>query len=153
MMKDKKELAVAALAFGTVIDHIPSDALFKVVKVLGLEHCDKALTIGVNLPSTGMGLKGIIKIADTTLSSEQLGKIAVIAPGAVVNVIEDYAISSKTTVTLPPRVVDVIRCSNPKCITNHEPMRTFFEVAATSPLTLRCEYCDHEVAGSEVVLK
>ena len=33
--KNKKELAVAALENGTVIDHIPSDSLFKVVDLLG----------------------------------------------------------------------------------------------------------------------
>ena len=45
-MAEKKELAVSALRNGTVIDHIPSNALFKAVRILGLEDCDKAVTIG-----------------------------------------------------------------------------------------------------------
>lgn len=60
----KKELAVAALRNGTVIDHIPSTALFKVVKLLGIENVDTHVTIGNNLDSRLMGSKGIIKIAD-----------------------------------------------------------------------------------------
>ena len=37
-MTRKKELAVAALQNGTVIDHIPSSVLFKAVKILGIEN-------------------------------------------------------------------------------------------------------------------
>lgn len=51
MAKEKKELAVAALKDGTVIDHIPSEAVFKAVKILGLENTSHAVTIGCNLHS------------------------------------------------------------------------------------------------------
>ena len=60
-MTNPKSLAVAALKDGTVIDHIPTDALFKVVKLLDLENSKKQITIGNNL-SGSTGLKGIIKI-------------------------------------------------------------------------------------------
>ena len=66
MTKDKKELAVAALRNGTVIDHIPSDALFKVVDLLDIKSLTGSVTIGFNLDSALMGKKGIIKIADVT---------------------------------------------------------------------------------------
>ena len=65
MTKDKKELAVAALRNGTVIDHIPSAALFTAVRFLELEKLDKSVTIGYNLASGKLGTKGIIKVADT----------------------------------------------------------------------------------------
>ena len=45
-MSDKKELQVAALENGTVIDHIPSDKLFTVVSLLDLPHMDTNITIG-----------------------------------------------------------------------------------------------------------
>lgn len=64
MMTDKKELAVAALQAGTVIDHIPSSALFKAVKILGLQDMKTPVTVGNNLPSKRLGAKGIIKVAD-----------------------------------------------------------------------------------------
>ena len=56
-----KELKVAALENGTVIDHIPSDQLFNVVTLLGLDKLDKSITIGNNLCSHKIGKKGIIK--------------------------------------------------------------------------------------------
>ncbi|MBO6035096.1 MAG: aspartate carbamoyltransferase regulatory subunit, partial [Paludibacteraceae bacterium] len=61
----KTELIVKALENGTVIDHIPADQTFKVVKLLGLEECAGQVTIGVNLSSNKLGKKGIIKVADT----------------------------------------------------------------------------------------
>ena len=64
MAELKKELKVAALENGTVIDHIPSDKLFKVVEILNLSELDKAITIGNNFTSKQIGKKGIIKIAD-----------------------------------------------------------------------------------------
>lgn len=149
----KKELAVAALRAGTVIDHIPASALFQAVRLLGLENSDKPLTIGGNLPSRAIGTKGIIKVQDTFFSPEVLSRIAVIAPGAVVNVIEDYEVKSKQRISLPEEVVDIVRCPNPKCITNHEPMPTRFTVVASAPVTLRCRYCEHDVMAPSIPLK
>ena len=66
---EKKELAVAALKNGTVIDHIPSKSLFKVVELLGIKNLSSSVTIGNNLDSEHMGKKGIIKIDGITLDS------------------------------------------------------------------------------------
>ena len=87
MNANKKELEVAALENGTVIDHIPSDQLFKVVSLLGLEKLNKSITIGNNLISKKIGKKGIIKIADTFFKEEEINKIALIAPNAKINII------------------------------------------------------------------
>ena len=80
MSNDKKELAVAALRHGTVIDHIPSSAVFKAVKILGLENTPHAVTIGCNLASAKLGTKGIIKVADLVFDTATLNRIAIIAP-------------------------------------------------------------------------
>lgn len=149
----KKELAVAALESGTVIDHIPSDALFKAVKLLGIEHLDKSVTIGFNLASSRMGRKGIIKVADTTFPTEVLNRIALIAPSAIINIIEDYEVVSKQPVMLPDEIVDLVRCSNPKCVSCNEPMPSRFSVVGKNPVVLRCRYCDHEVSGEHADLK
>lgn len=149
----KKELAVAALECGTVIDHIPSDVLFKAVRLLGIENLDKNVTIGHNLASSRLGRKGIIKVADTIFPDEVINRIAVIAPSAVINIIEDYEVVSKQPVTLPDEVVDIVRYSNPKCISRNEPMRSRFHVIGRNPVVLRCRYCDHEVHGEDVELK
>ena len=101
MNANKKELEVAALENGTVIDHIPSDQLFKVVSLLGLEKLNKSITIGNNLISKKIGKKGIIKIADTFFKEEEINKIALIAPNAKINIIKDYRVTEKRPVTLP----------------------------------------------------
>lgn len=142
---EKKELAVAALKNGTVIDHIPSNALFKVVKLLGIEGMDTQLTIGNNLPSRRMGSKGIIKIADVTFPEATLNRIAIIAPGAKINIIRDFEVVEKRQVELADTIVGVVRCGNPKCITNNEPMRTRFDVIDREDVAIRCAYCGKAV--------
>ena len=137
MTTDKKELAVAALRNGTVIDHIPSEALFKCVKILNLEALDCTLTIGNNLASKRCGSKGIIKVADVFFPEQVLNRIALIAPQAVVNTIRDY---------------EVVECDNPKCITNNEPMATLFVADEDNPGFIRCHYCNHSVANSKATI-
>lgn len=146
----KNELAVAALERGTVIDHIPSSAVFKAVKILGLENTPHAVTIGCNLASAKLGNKGIIKVADMEFDDATLNRIALIAPTAVINIIRDYHVVEKHPVALPDTIVGIVRCANPKCVTNNEPMATKFDVVAREPHTLiRCRYCNHSVAGDQ----
>lgn len=146
----KNELAVAALERGTVIDHIPSSAVFKAVKILGLENTPHAVTIGCNLASAKFGNKGIIKVADMEFDDATLNRIALIAPTAVINIIRDYHVVEKHPVALPDTIVGIVRCANPKCVTNNEPMATKFDVVAREPHTLiRCRYCNHSVAGDQ----
>ncbi len=76
MTTSKKELAVAALRNGTVIDHIPSRMLFKAVRILGIEGLTTQLTIGNNLDSKKLGAKGIIKVADVFFPEAVLNRIA-----------------------------------------------------------------------------
>ena len=143
MSTPKKELAVAALKNGTVIDHIPADALFEVVRLLQLADSEMQLTIGNNLPSARGGRKGIIKVADTEFAEATLNRIALIAPTAKINIIRDYEVVEKRNVELPETLIDVVKCNNPKCITNNEPMATRFEVVSRDPVKIRCHYCGH----------
>lgn len=153
MVKDKKELAVAALRNGTVIDHIPSSALFQVVDLLGLRKVTSNVTIGFNLDSSEMGKKGIIKIADIEYPEDMLNRIALIAPTAVINIIKDYDVVEKRKVSLPDSLIDIVKCPNPKCISNNEPMRTRFDVVAHKPLALRCHFCECVATAHEITLK
>ena len=149
MTADKKELAVAALSAGTVIDHIPSSALFKAVKILGIANIHTPVTIGNNLPSKRLAAKGIIKVADVEFPEAVLNRIAIIAPTARINIIRDFK------VVLPEKVVGIVKCDNPKCITNNEPMSTVFHIVDrenTECVTLRCQYCNHTVTNSKAHL-
>ncbi len=152
-MSDKKELAVAALRNGTVIDHIPSSALFKAVELLGIPRMDRGVTIGFNLHSSRLGKKGIIKIADIELDADTLSRIAVIAPTAVINTIRDYEVVEKKQVSLPEEIVGIVECDNPKCVSRNEPIASRFEVVSNEPVRVRCHYCSHEQAGDKIQLK
>lgn len=151
-MTQKKELAVAALRNGIVIDHIPSEALFKCVKILGLQNLTSQLTIGNNLHSSKVSSKGIIKVADIDIPQEMLDRIAIIAPTAVVNIIRDFAVAEKRAVNIPDEIVGIVRCDNPKCITNNEPMLTRFTLVERNPDIIKCHYCSHTVATDKATI-
>lgn len=139
---------MAALQSGTVIDHIPSEALFNCVKILGLEKTRQKLTIGNNFDSVKLGTKGIIKVADTFFPEATLNRIALVAPTAVINIIRDYEVVEKRRVQLPEVIKGIVKCDNPKCITNNEPMQTVFEVTEDGE-HIRCHYCNHTVANGK----
>ena len=153
MTEKKKELAVAALRNGTVIDRIPSSALFQAVKILGIEKLDKHVTIGNNLDSKILGTKGIIKVADTFFPEDVLNRIALIAPTAKINIIRDFEVVEKFPVSIPKSIVGIVKCDNPKCITNNEPMRTRFELIDEERHVLRCPYCGHTVSAKNAQIK
>ena len=141
---DKKELAVAALRNGTVIDHIPQQVLFKCVQILGLENVHTQLTIGNNLESGKHVRKGIIKVADIYFPEAMINRIAFIAPNAVINIIKDFEVVDKRKVALPQTIVGIVKCDNPKCITNHEPMDTKFDTVDSEQGIVKCCYCGQE---------
>ncbi|MCH5245194.1 MAG: aspartate carbamoyltransferase regulatory subunit [Muribaculaceae bacterium] len=152
-MNTKKELAVAALCNGTVIDHIPSEVLFKCVKILDIANMSNAVTIGNNLESAKLGRKGIIKIADTYFPEDVLNRIALLAPSAVINIIKNYEVTEKFPVSLPDTIHDIVKCDNPKCITNNEPMPTRFEVTNRADIEITCHYCGHSVSALKASIK
>jgi len=149
---NEKELQVKALKNGTVIDHIPSDKLFKVVSLLQLDSVTNQITIGNNLNSKIMGRKGIIKISDRYYKDEEISRIALIAPTAKINIIRDFEVIEKKVLILPDGFTGIVKCPNPKCITNNEPMKTRFEVISKSPIVLRCPYCEREVLQEDIQL-
>lgn len=153
MGKVVKELQVAALCNGTAIDHIPSKVLFKVVSLLKLETIGDRITIGNNLESHKTGSKGIIKVSDRFFEEHEINKLAVIAPNIVLNVIKDYVVVEKKRAELPETILDIVKCKNPKCITNNEPMSTRFLVTDKENVTLRCHYCDIKMKQDEVELR
>ena len=150
----EKELKVAALKNGTVIDHIPSDKLFKVASILQVEKCDSQVTLGNNLESKRLGLKGIIKVSDRFFEESETNKIALLAPKAKINIIRDYEVVEKRALTLPDEIRDIVQCVNPNCITNHQAVATrFYVVDENSEIRLKCRYCEREVKQEEVKIK
>ncbi len=147
-----KELQVAALKSGTAIDHIPSDQLFKVVKLLRLHELKNSITIGNNFDSKKMDTKGIIKISDKFFEEDEINRIALVAPKVKLNIIRNYEVVEKKRVTLPDTIVGIVKCNNPKCITNNEPMKTKFDVIDKDKVILKCHYCEIKITKENIVL-
>ena len=144
MSNDKQALQVAALKNGTVIDHIPSDKLFTVVNLLGLIDTDLNMTIGNNLESKKLGKKGIIKVADRFFTDEEISRLSVVSPNVKLNIIRNYEVVEKKQVSMPEELKGIVKCNNPKCITNNEPMTTIFHVIDKENGILKCHYCEKE---------
>ena len=151
-MNEKKELQVAALKNGTIIDHIPSDKLFTVVSLLNIKDMDSNVTIGYNLESKKLGKKGIIKIADKFFTDDEISKLSVVAPHIKLNVIKDYAVVEKKEAIMPDELKGIVKCNNPKCITNNEPMQTWFHVVDKEKGLLKCHYCEKEQQKDNIKL-
>ena len=140
---NKKERLVAAIENGTVIDHIPAEVTYKVVELLGLQTINTPVSIGMNFASKKVGSKGIIKVYDKFFTDGEISQLSVVAPKVVLNIIKDYEVVEKKTVETPDELRGIVRCNNPKCITNNEPMLTYFSVDKVAG-TVRCHYCDKE---------
>jgi aspartate carbamoyltransferase regulatory subunit len=152
-MKDRKQLVVSALKDGTVIDHIPSKSLFKVISILGLDHIENQITFGSNLDSKKLDKKAIIKIADMFFRNEEINKIALVAPQAKLNIIRDYNVIEKKIVEVPDTIIGIVKCVNPKCITNNEEILTKFTVIDKLNVALKCHYCEKITDQENLVLK
>jgi len=152
-MEKKKELQVAALENGTAIDHIPPEHLFKVAQLIGLSQMDNRITFGNNLESKKMGRKGMIKIADKFFEEDEINRIALVAPNVILNIIRDYGVVEKKNVSLPDEVTGMVKCNNPKCITNNEPMTTHFYVTDKRLGTIKCRYCERKINKEDIIIK
>jgi aspartate carbamoyltransferase regulatory subunit len=146
----RHELNISAIDEGTVIDHIPTDATFKVADILHLASHTGVVSIATNLYSKRIGRKGIVKVAGKSLTSEEVNKIAVVAPDATVNIIKNFNVREKIKVKAPDVVESVIKCSNPSCITNSEQASTKFYVVKKDPLKVKCHYCERIMSKEEI---
>jgi len=141
--ENRKELVVSAIENGTVIDHIPTDNVFQVIKILGLDKTDNQVLFGTNLDSAKYGKKGIIKVRGKFFANDEINKIALVAPTATLIVIKDYSVVEKKRVEIPSEINQLIKCFNPNCITNHQRIKTKFKVLHNGDdLKLKCHYCE-----------
>lgn len=83
-------------------------------------------------------------MSDKFFTDEEISRLSVVAPNVVLNVIKDYEVVEKKTVETPDELRGIVRCNNPKCITNNEPMSTVFNVVDKKRGILKCHYCDKE---------
>lgn len=139
----KSQLQVEAIHNGTVIDHIPAGQGIKIMRLFGLVKTKEKITIGLNLPSQAWGAKDIIKVENTRLSAAQANQLALFAPDATVNLIEDFEVVEKLQLQLPEKVEGVFSCPNSNCISHNEPVSSKFKVRAVQgQVRFRCNYCE-----------
>lgn len=151
---NKAELKVSAIKEGTVLDHIPAEQLFRVIDILKLRECENQMTFGTNLESKLLGKKAIIKVAGRNFAPDEINKIALVAPQAKINVIKDFEVVEKKIIEIPSEVTGIVKCMNPKCITNHQPIKTRFTVhnSTDGGFKLHCHYCEKDTSSTELVI-
>ncbi|MBQ9253839.1 MAG: aspartate carbamoyltransferase regulatory subunit [Bacteroidales bacterium] len=142
MTTNNKELIVKKIENGTVIDHIPADKVFDVVRILGLISLEDEVLIGTNLESKKYGRKGIIKATNKFFDCEEIDKLAIIAPTATLITIKNYEVVEKKSLSIPKEIHKIVKCINPNCVTNVEEIDTQFNVVSEEPLTIQCHYCE-----------
>lgn len=152
MDNKRKELKVSAIRNGTVIDHIPSDKSFQVINILNLPDTPNQIYFGTNLDSKKFGTKGIIKISGKYFEDEEISKIALVAPSATIIEITDYEVTRKEMVSLPEKVEKIVKCFNPKCVTNMQEIPTNFKVINDhkGEMKLACHYCEKTMGKENI---
>ncbi len=148
-----KELRVSKIKDGTVIDHISGGYALDVVKILGITGRERrVMTIAINVPSKRFKVKDIVKIEGRALNSQEVNRIALVAPHASINIIRNYCVVEKLEVKLPQVIEGTVKCVNPTCISNsEEPVSTRFYVKSEEPLMLKCHYCGYILEKADVL--
>ena len=151
----ERELRVSKIKDGTVIDHISGGYALEVVKILGITGREKrVMTITVNVPSKRFRTKDIVKIEGRALNSQEVNRIALVAPHATINIIRNYNVVEKLEVKLPRVIESILKCVNPACVSNSaEPAAPKFYVEGKEPLLLKCHYCRALLEKADVLLQ
>ncbi|GAA5219255.1 aspartate carbamoyltransferase regulatory subunit [Corallincola platygyrae] len=137
------KMTVEAITHGTVIDHIPAGQGVRILRFFQLTDGQERITVGLNLRSKNSGVKDIIKIENTVFTAEQANQLALFAPNATVNLINNYEVVDKFRVSLPDQINAVLSCPNSNCISHDEPVDSKFYVAVKqSKVKLKCHYCE-----------
>lgn len=132
---------VDSIMNGIIIDHITAGRGMKLYSLLNLDELDCSVALIKNVVSHRLGKKDIIKIdADIPVNVDLIGYVD---PGATINVVRDGKLVEKRNLELPDRLVNVIRCKNPRCITSVEQeLDHVFRLADREKKIYRCIYCE-----------
>ena len=126
---------------GIVIDHIKAGYGMKIYQILGLDRLDCSVALLKNVVSVKYGKKDIIKI-DREMELN-LDAIGFVDPDATIVVIRDGKVVEKKKLDLPETLTDIIRCRNPRCISQTEQeIRHIFRLADREGHVYRCLYCE-----------
>ncbi|MBQ9980073.1 MAG: aspartate carbamoyltransferase regulatory subunit [Oscillospiraceae bacterium] len=128
---------------GVVLDHIKAGKSMDIYKYLHLDELDCSVAIIKNVRSGRMGKKDIIKI-DSPVEVD-LDVLGYIDSNITVNIIRDGVRVEKKHLELPQKLVNIIHCKNPRCITTSESqLDAIFFLSNAETHTYRCAYCEAE---------
>ena len=111
------------------------------LQLLGLDKTDAQVALIQNAKSSKMGKKDVLKIA-TDKFDLNLDAVAYLAPHTTVNVICGGKAAEKQALRLPEKLVNMVHCPNPACISNHEQVDDVFTLVDPDKGTYRCLYCE-----------
>ena len=137
-------MKIDSIKNGIVIDHIQAGLGMQLYNLLGLGNLDCSVALIKNAASSKLGKKDIIKIdGDVSISFDVIGFID---PDATVNIIKDGKLVQKLCITAPERIVNVVKCKNPRCITSTEQqLDQICRLTDADTKTYRCIYCDSKL--------
>lgn len=142
-------LAVQKIEDGTVIDHLPAGTGSRIMQILSAHSPVSGMAaLIMNAPSRKYGRKDIVKIEGMFLDGKAVGRIALLAPNATLNIIRGGKLVDKHRVEMPSALVGIAPCPNPKCITHTERAPTAFIFAKDG--TLRCRHCERQFKPEEL---
>ena len=135
-------LNVGKIEEGYVLDHIPAGKAMSIYYHLGLDRAEFPVAIIKNARSEAMGRKDILK-AECDPETLNMDVLAFIDSNITVNVIKNGEITEKKHLELPKEIVNVMRCSNPRCISTAESeLPHIFYLSDSARRIYRCRYCD-----------
>lgn len=148
-MTDKK-IHIKAINNGTTIDHIPAGKALDIMEALEI---DKKTTvgIGINVDSGKMGKKDLIFVENLELKGQDFAKIGLIAKGATINLIRDGKVIEKVNAETPEKAVGIIKCINPKCITNYDHFKSKFTIEKEPKIRAKCRYCETMMSEEDII--
>ena len=147
-------IRVQPLENGTVIDHLPVNTGFKVLRALGGLD-EYTFVLASNVHSDKSGSKDMLKISGKELVEKEYNLISLLAPDATINIIKKGKVVRKEKVKIPDEIPDLLDCNNPKCITKTEAfyMVPRFTVLSKNPLVLQCQYCENTLDEEKALKK
>ncbi len=140
-------LNVGAINEGVVLDHIKAGKSMQIYHDLRLDKLDCCVAIIKNARSSKMGKKDIIKV-ECPIDTLDLDTLGYIDHNITVNIIKDGNICDKKPLKLPSKIVDVLKCRNPRCITSIEQeLPHVFILTDPEEEIYRCKYCEEKYNG------
>ena len=141
-------MKIDSIQNGIVIDHITAGGGMKLDELLDLKNADCSVAMLMNVVSSKMGKKDIIKV-ECPIDELDLDVLGFIDHHITVNIIKDGVIVDKKELTLPKKLVNIISCKNPRCITSIEQgLDQVFLLADEKTETYRCKYCEEKYRSS-----